>query len=156
MFRSADGFRATWRHESANTAKVLERLTDQSLGTRAAPGHRSIGDLAWHIVVSPATILGKVGLVVEAPTKSQPAPPTAVAMQAAYVGMADALADAIDSTWTREMFKELVPFYGVTLPRGETLEVVLRHEIHHRGQLTMLMRLAGLPVPGVYGPSGDD
>ena len=36
---------------------------------------------------------------------------------------------------------------------GLTLQVLVVHQAHHRGQMTVLMRQAGLEVPGVYGPS---
>jgi uncharacterized damage-inducible protein DinB len=37
-----------------------------------------------------------------------------------------------------------------------TLQILIRHEIHHRAQMTVLMRQAGLKVPGIYGPSRDE
>ena len=46
--------------------------------------------------------------------------------------------------------------YGETWKRGFTLTVLLNHEIHHRGQMTVLMRQAGLKVPGIYGPSKEE
>ena len=42
------------------------------------------------------------------------------------------------------------------MTRGMAVLVMLHHEIHHRGQMTVLMRQAGLPVPGVYGPAKDE
>ncbi len=46
--------------------------------------------------------------------------------------------------------------FGMMWPRGLTLQVLIRHEIHHRAQMTVLMRLAGLRVPGIYGPSREE
>ena len=43
-----------------------------------------------------------------------------------------------------------------TLPRGENIRSTLNHLIHHRGQLTVYLRLLGVPVPGLYGPSADE
>jgi len=40
--------------------------------------------------------------------------------------------------------------------RGTTLGVLLIHQAHHRGQLTVLMRRAGLVVPGIVGPNKED
>lgn len=39
------------------------------------------------------------------------------------------------------------------LPKAALLSLFIKHLIHHRGQMTVLMRQAGLKVPGVYGPS---
>ena len=42
--------------------------------------------------------------------------------------------------------------------RGDAgmLSSLIRHQAHHRGQMTVLMRQAGLPVPGVYGPAREE
>lgn len=40
--------------------------------------------------------------------------------------------------------------------RGTTLGIIISHQIHHRAQLTIVMRLNGLKVPGVYGPSKEE
>ena len=46
--------------------------------------------------------------------------------------------------------------YGEMWAKGKTLGVLVTHQIHHRAQLTIVMRLAGLKVPGVYGPSNEE
>ena len=46
--------------------------------------------------------------------------------------------------------------YGEKWPRGLSLQVLVVHQAHHRGQMTVLMRQAGLEVPGVYGPSREE
>ena len=43
--------------------------------------------------------------------------------------------------------------YGEKWQRGLTLHILLQHEVHHRGQMTVLMRQAGLKVPNIYGPA---
>ena len=46
--------------------------------------------------------------------------------------------------------------YGEKWMRGVTLRVVTEHEVHHRGQMTILMRQAGLKVPGLFGPAKEE
>jgi uncharacterized damage-inducible protein DinB len=46
--------------------------------------------------------------------------------------------------------------YGETWKRGLTLFYLLMHQAHHRGQMTVLMRQAGLPVIGIYGPAKEE
>lgn len=145
-----------WRHESASTARLLAELTDTSLSQRVAPGHRSIGELAWHLVTAQRGILAQAGLLYDAPDRSVPPPARASQIQSAYVDAAQALAQAVEQQWTDETLKLEDPIYGQRWPRGLTLAVMLHHEIHHRGQLTVLMRRAGLRVPGMYGPSKDE
>jgi uncharacterized damage-inducible protein DinB len=46
--------------------------------------------------------------------------------------------------------------YGEKWKRGLTLAILVNHESHHRGQMTVLMRQAGLKVPGVVGPAKEE
>jgi uncharacterized damage-inducible protein DinB len=46
--------------------------------------------------------------------------------------------------------------YGEMWKRGFTLYNLITHQIHHRGQMTVLMRQSGLKVPGFYGPSFEE
>lgn len=156
MFTAVRHFLNAWRHESGSTARLLAELTDASLAQRVAAGHRTLGELAWHIVTSQREIVGKTGLVIEAPTKADPEPARAAAIHSAYVGAANALAAAVERHWTDETLRVRDSMYGAQWPRGLTLDIMLRHEIHHRGQMTVLMRQAGLRVPGVYGASRDE
>ncbi|GAA3410978.1 hypothetical protein GCM10020370_57350 [Paenibacillus hodogayensis] len=64
--------------------------------------------------------------------------------------------EAIQTQWTNEKLQESVNMFGQQWKNGFTLAIFLKHEIHHRGQLTILMRQAGLPVIGIYGPSKEE
>ncbi len=44
----------------------------------------------------------------------------------------------------------------MTMPRGEVVRQHLSHLSHHRGQLTVYLRLLDVPVPSVYGPTADE
>jgi len=46
--------------------------------------------------------------------------------------------------------------YGDRWKRGVTLLALLMHQAHHRGQMTVVMRLAGLKVPALYGPAREE
>lgn len=155
MFRKVEDFAKTWRQEAAATARVLARLTDEALAHRLHPDQRSIGELAWHIVVSLPEIFGNAGVALVGPSKLDPRPKSAASIQSMYVDVAKGIPPAVEGAWRDDLEPKLY-FYGVLTPRGEVLATILRHEIHHRGQLTAQMRPAGLRVPGVYGPSADD
>jgi len=43
-----------------------------------------------------------------------------------------------------------------TTSRGETIRSTINHLIHHRGQLTVYLRLIDVPVPSMYGPTADE
>ena len=48
------------------------------------------------------------------------------------------------------------PMVLMTLPRGEVARQNLNHLIHHRGQLSVYLRLIDVPVPMIYGPTADE
>lgn len=158
MFRSLDDFSAAWTQESASTMKVLRSLTDASLAQPIIAGGRTLGFLAWHITCSVAEMGGHAGLTVDGPTeKSHPAMPAHAADIAAhYERSAAALLAAVKAAWTDAQLGDLIPMYGDQWPKGLTLSIILSHQTHHRGQMTVLMRQAGVPVPGMYGPSREE
>lgn len=84
-------------------------------------------------------------------------PPSSAAVIAdAYRATASAVDAAVRSESTEVSLTESVAMYGETWTRAHALYVMLVHEIHHRGQLTVLMRHAGLTVPGIYGPAREE
>jgi uncharacterized damage-inducible protein DinB len=51
---------------------------------------------------------------------------------------------------------EAVDFFGMAnLPRFVLLGIMVKHSVHHRGQLSTYLRAMGCKVPGIYGPSAD-
>ena len=54
------------------------------------------------------------------------------------------------------MLDDKVKMFGQVWKRSELLSSLVRHQVHHRGQMTILMRQAGLKVPGVYGPAREE
>jgi uncharacterized damage-inducible protein DinB len=156
MFNTIDGFRATWSHMSGNTKKIMENLTDDSLKQRVAGDHRNLGRVAWHIIQSIPEMAGQTGLKVRGPGEKEPVPETAAEIAGAYMAASDSLADQVSNNWKDKTLEVEDDLYGETWKRGLTLRILIDHEIHHRGQMTVLMRQAGLPVPGIYGPSKEE
>lgn len=156
MYRRIDDFLADWDYESKATLAVLRTLTDASLNQRVTPEGRSAGKLAWHLAQSVAGMGGETGLKVAGPGEHDPAPASAAAIATGYGEAACSLSGAVKAQWTDALLLEEIPMYGEMWPRGKALSALIRHEAHHRGQLTVLMRQAGLPVPGTYGPSREE
>ena len=156
MFKTVRQFTRIWEHESGQTTRVLAELTDESLAQPLASGHRNLGEIAWHLTTAQRELAGKTGLIYEAPTHAAPQPATAAEIQSVYEVAASNLDDAVATQWTDETLQERFEAYDMEWTKGSFLFVLLCHEIHHRGQMTVLMRQAGLRVPGVYGPSKDD
>ena len=99
---------------------------------------------------------GHAGLGVQGPRHEDPVPASAGAIVAAYRAGAKSLAEAVKSSWKDSQLTEEIPMYGERWTRGATLSALIAHQCHHRGQMTVLMRQAGLKVPGVYGPAKEE
>lgn len=156
MFRRLTDFAKTWEYESGATLKLLRVLTDASLATAVGPQDRTLGRLAWHITQSIPEIMRRTGLEVQGPAEDAPLPAHASEIAAAYEQMAAALDDEIRLDWSDKSLKSEDDMYGERWKRGVTLLALVMHQAHHRGQMTVLMRQAGLAVPGVYGPSREE
>lgn len=153
MYRKIDDFVKDYRQHSAEHAQLLDALTDASLGQRVAEGHRSLGYMGWHIVQSACGMAADAGLEVGTECHKQPVPGTAADYGQAYRAEVEKVIAAVQAQWTDELLPEEIPMYGEQWTRGFALAAIIGHETHHFGQMTVLMRQAGLPVHGVFGPS---
>ncbi len=156
MVRKVADFEKDWGTEYQGTLKIFRALTDESLGQRVDDEGRTLGRLAWHITQSIPEMMNRTGLEVDGEVEHQPVPGSAAEIVAAYERLGAAVRDQVRARWTDEMLLETRDRYGEQWPNGMTLEVLLRHQTHHRAQMTVLMRQAGLKVPGVYGPAREE
>jgi uncharacterized damage-inducible protein DinB len=157
MFNTINGFEEEWGHEAGETQKLMDALTDSSLGQSVAKDHRTLGRMAWHIVTAYPEMMAGTGLKVTGVKHDAPVPKTAAEIKKAYALVTREVLDQVKANWKDDTLQvEDMMFGAYKWKRGLTLSILLRHEIHHRGQMTVLMRQAGLKVPGVYGPSYDE
>ncbi len=156
MFRKIEDFTKAWEYETEATVKMLNALTDASLDQKVSTEGRTLGYLAWHLVLSPGEMLGLTGIEINGPESDAPAPATVSAISEAFSRVATSVAESVPAKWNDETLVDSDEMYGETWQRGLTLFYLIVHQAHHRGQMTVLMRQAGLPVPGVYGPSKEE
>jgi uncharacterized damage-inducible protein DinB len=158
-----DGLLADFDHEMGTTRRLLERLPDDKLSWKPHAKSMSLGGLATHLSNIPRwgeTILSDAAFDLAA------APPNL----AENTSRADIL-DTFEQTCrrTRALMDKTDAEYQAlwTLKRGghQVFSVprvaafrsfVLHHVIHHRGQLSVYLRLNEVPVPAIYGPSADE
>lgn len=155
MYRRIADFTRAWQMESESTLKVLRALTEPSLAQKMGPEGRTLGFLAWHLVLTLPEMMQHAGVSVTGPAHDAPQPPLAEIVRQ-YELCARAIGEGLPKAWTDAMLDESIPMYGEQWPRGMVLTSLITHQAHHRGQMTVLMRLAGLKVPGVYGPSREE
>ncbi len=152
MFTSIENFKIVWQQETASTIACFDKLTDESLFKELVHDYRTIGRLANHITDCAISIPHEASLPVVYKKENYA---SQQALLTAYKIATEKVREAI-ATWTDATLQEDVTMYGETWKKGFALWVTVVHQVHHRGQLTVLMRMAGLPVPGVYGPCKEE
>jgi uncharacterized damage-inducible protein DinB len=156
MYNSISEFINDWKKESESTYKILSNLSDESLKYMSHTGGRSIGFLAWHIVITMGEMMNKSGLKVECPDENSSEPATVKEIADTYKSVSESLIKEIEAKWTDATLNEELDLYGEAWKISFLLKSLVYHQIHHRGQLTVMMRQANLRVPGVYGPSKEE
>ena len=163
----ADTVLPEFDQEMANTRKVLERVPDDKLEWQPHPKSHTIGwnanhlaslpDWLVHTIATPSLDIAPVGgKRIELPKLASQKEildlfdQKAAAARAAIVAAKD---EDMAAMWT--LLAGGNPIF--TMPRSAVVRsVVLNHMIHHRAILCVYLRLNDIPVPGMYGPSGDE
>jgi len=153
--------------EMANTRKVLERVPDDRLGWKSTPKSNSIGWVMSHLVEIPGWVEGTL-----TSDTWDIAPVGGEAYKTPIFGSRQEALEAFDRnvatarkqiavTSDAEFHKSWSLLMGgqpvITLPKSGVIRTwVLNHTIHHRAYLLSYLRQLEIPVPGMYGPSGDE
>lgn len=158
-----DALLPEYDHEVATTRTLLERVPDDKFAWKPHDRSMSLGQLASHL----ATMLNWGTMTLnqtEYNLSGEYTPPElttraeilaafdkeAVTARAALAGKSDA---ELMAPWSLK--REGTALF--TMPKAAVLRsFVLNHMIHHRGQLSVYLRLNDVPVPAIYGPSADE
>ena len=157
MFRRIADFHTTWQAESDKTLALLDAIPDTALDKAVAPGFRDLRRLGWHLVEALIEMPGHMGLKIDGSHLIDgmfiTAPPASQReIRAAYAAASASLVQDVRN-WTDADLEREDDLYGETWQRGKTLAALLAHQTHHRGQMTVLLRQAGLKAPDLYGPA---
>jgi uncharacterized damage-inducible protein DinB len=153
--------------EMAKTRQVLERVPEDKLDWRAHPKSNTIGWNATHLAEMPGWVVSTITL-----SSLDIAPPGGQRYQSPKLTTRAAILDhfdrnvasarkAISEARDEAMREPWSLLQGgqplLTMPRAAVIRnLVLNHIIHHRAILCVYLRLNDIPVPGMYGPSGDE
>lgn len=154
-----------YQEEMANTRKLLERIPLDDAHRAFKPHEKSmqLDQLATHTAEIPGWIkmaLDHELLQIDPATyKPRLAKSTAELLQifddAAKEGEA-AIKSASDAAMQKNWTFKYGDQFSMTEPRTKVLRSFLNHLVHHRAQLGVYLRLNGIAVPGMYGPSADE
>ena len=154
-------------HEMKTTRTVLERVPDDKFDWKPHPKSTSMGGLATHLAnIATWTINSMTEESLDLAPGGAPVPaiPMAAGRDAllktfdenvarAREAIADTDDDAFFVNWSLLMNGKTI----FTLPRVAVLRgFIMNHMIHHRGQLSVYLRMNDIPVPSIYGPSADE
>jgi uncharacterized damage-inducible protein DinB len=152
--------------EMGSTRRVLERVPDGHFAWQPHPKSMTLGRLAEHLAELPQWVGVTVaqsqfdmGAARRPEGYSAPGTREAVlamfdanvtAARAALVGRSDA---ELMAPWTLRRSGQTL----FTMPKASVLRsFVMNHLVHHRGQMTVYLRLQDVPLPSIYGPSADE
>jgi uncharacterized damage-inducible protein DinB len=162
-----DAYVAEFGQEMATTRALLARVPEARAEWRPHPKSRPLGELAQHI----ANLVGYAEPIVRrtewdasASGGAQPAMApfsSTAALLASFDANVISARAAIAAATDAEMAEPWALKRGSTvifaLPRAVALRTfLLNHLVHHRGQLSVYLRLLDVPLPSVYGPTADE
>ena len=159
-----DALLPEYDHEMATTRRLLERVPDAEFDWKPHEKSMSLGQLSGHL----ANLPHWCSLVLDAPmfdlqmADRRPGRPESreallqefdrkvAAARASLIARTDA---ELLTPWTLKQGTHEI----FTLPRISAIRsFVMNHSIHHRGQLSVYLRLKNVPVPAMYGPTADE
>jgi uncharacterized damage-inducible protein DinB len=160
VFRRIDDFLEIWADERKKTLDTLRAVPTEKMGHSGTATTRSLGRLGWHLVESCVELPGHLGVKVDGPAVgesgfiAEPLPGTMDEVAAAYERASGSVAEKVKE-WNDADLGTVDELYGEKWRRGFSLFVLVTHQAHHRAQMTVLMREAGLRPPALYGPTSE-
>jgi uncharacterized damage-inducible protein DinB len=155
---------AELQHEAANTQKMLERVPAEHMEWQPHTKSMSLTKLATHIAELPGWItmtlttneldLGASAYRPElAKNAADLVDKHSKNVAEAEAALSNATDEQLAEPWTLRQGDHVV----FTLPKAAVIRsAVMNHMIHHRGQLSVFLRLLDVPLPGIYGPTRDE
>jgi uncharacterized damage-inducible protein DinB len=159
----ADAMIPEFDHEMATTRKLLERVPEEQIDWKPHVKSWTLGQLAQHVATLPmwgSVTLNQAELDLGAGGETPTLRTRADLLEAFDRHVADtrgALAGRTDAElmapWTLKNHGQVV----FSMPKAAVWRsFVINHLVHHRGQLSVYLRLQDVPVPSIYGPSADE
>lgn len=147
-------------HEARTTTRVLERVPRERLDWTPHPRSMSLGTLAWHIATVPGRVEQMLRAGVFDVATARPPEAQSSFIEAFHLNLASVRAciepltdEALKETFTLTRGEQTI----MQLPKIAVIRTILmNHTYHHRGQLSVYLRLLDVPVPAIYGTSADE
>jgi uncharacterized damage-inducible protein DinB len=152
-------FMNAWERESESTLKLLRALPAAQYDFRPDAEGRSLGELAWHLAEGDAYMsfgIDNGRFTMDAKPPNIERPRTVEALAPGYERIHREAVARLRKLKPEDLDRK-VPFFMGDWPIRDILwNALISHGIHHRGQLTLMCRLAGGQPPGLYGPNREE
>ena len=152
-------FLSAWDREAENTLKLLRALPTAQYDFRPDAGGRSLGELAWHLAEADAYMsygieTGQFSL--EMKPRNIERPRMVEALTPGFERVHREAVARIRKLKPEDLDRSIPFVFGPTAIREILWNSIIAHGIHHRGQLSLMCRLAGGHVPALYGPNREE
>lgn len=159
-----DSMLSEFQQETATTKRLLERVPEEQLSWRPHPKSMSLGQLSLHVASIPGNIVGlaqQEGFDASQANFTPPEVSTVNELLTAFetsIKTAENYLSGLDEKTASGNWRLTSAGKEIfTIPRiGMLRTVMLNHWYHHRGQLTVYLRLLDVPLPVIYGRSADE
>lgn len=155
-----DMFLQTLGREVQITLKVLKAYPSDKSEYRPHEKSRSAQELCWNFVIEQGFANAALDGKIDFSQPMSPAPQTLAEVIPAYENSSRGLIDRVSKTAEADLNKTLAfpvgPGKMGDVRRMDVLWMTLMDMVHHRGQLSVYIRLAGGKVPSIYGPTADE
>jgi uncharacterized damage-inducible protein DinB len=154
MYSSTEAFKKDWQEEAKKTLTLFRSLNNKTFHVQPHPHVRSAARIAWHITDTIGEMMSKTGLHIDNYNEEESDVFWNVEdLCTAYESYSNNLIQQLSNNWKDATLQEELEIYGGKQKKGEILQMLITHQIHHRGQLTVIMRLTDVEVQGTYGPA---
>ncbi len=153
---AVESFFAVWDREAQKTVDLLKMLPSGKYDFRPDAGGRSLGELAWHLAELDAYVsygVASGAFTADAKPPNIKRPIKVEELAPGYKRVHEEARERLRTLKPIDLEKEM-QFFGSTQTVSALLwNIMLLHLVHHRGQLSVLVRLAGGVVPELFGPT---
>ncbi|MFC2088695.1 DinB family protein [Calditrichota bacterium] len=156
MYRKIEDFVNDWKAEAEFTVKIFSNIPDEIKAKKMNEKVRSLDRLAWHITQTLTEMPFRAGIVEKDYLDMKSIPSSFHEIIETYKKHSDQLVSLLKEKWKDADLMEVIEVYGQKWQRTKILSVLINHQIHHRAQMTIIMRLLDLKVPGIYGPAKEE
>jgi uncharacterized damage-inducible protein DinB len=143
------------RREFDTTLNVLRAYPEDQAAMRPAAKSRTAAELAMTLANEERVITALIETGAVNPGAWAAETPSSMAAIVSTWQQTAAKNDAMLAGLSQDDFVKIVDFYGMAITLGDALWIELLDHIHHRGQFSVYLRVAGAKVPSIYGPTAD-